>query len=132
MLKKTYRLTRNQVTRVYQKGKTFHFEDFIIKYSSRASKPLRALNAKFPPSNSREYARFAISCPLKVSKKAVERNLIRRRLYEIIRLAASLPIPGDYLIIVKQSILSKDFSQMKSMLLSALKRINETPTRPSH
>lgn len=116
MLKKEFRLTRKEFNGVFRKGRYFSFEDFTITYSKTG----------------KAYARFAVSCGLKISKKAVERNLIRRRIYEIIRLNYDTIPQGDYLVLVKPSILSKNFSQLTSSLLFAFQKIYEKNSPMGH
>ena len=58
----------------------------------------------------------------KVSKKAVERNKIKRRLREIIRSAYSELAQGyDIVIIAKKEILSKNFTEIKEDITKTLK-----------
>lgn len=116
MLKKEFRLTRKEFGQVFRGGRYFSFEDFTITYYKTA----------------RAYARFGVSCGLKISKKAVERNLIRRRIYEIIRLNYDTIPQGDYLVLVKPSILSKDFSQLSSSLILAFQKTNEKNSPMGH
>lgn len=109
MLKKEFRLSRKEFGVAFRRGRYFSFENFTVTYY----KTVRA------------YARFGVSCGLKISKKAVVRNRIRRQMYEIIRLHYNTIPQGDYLILVKPSILSRDFSQLTSSLLAAFGMINE-------
>lgn len=71
MLAKPYRLTRlDNIPRILKRGNSFQESLFLARY-------LR---------NGLEHHRFAIMVSQKVSKKGVERNQIRRRMYESIRL----------------------------------------------
>ena len=86
MLSKKYRLTRKQVGYVYQKGKRFSLGEIGVKY--------------FP--NRLEHARFAINIPAKVYKKAVDRNHLRRIIYDEV---GKLPILGyDFIISLYKSV----------------------------
>lgn len=62
---------RGSLNYVYQKGKTVRSESLSLRYA---------------PSREKDY-RLAIVVSRKVSKSAVTRNRIRRRIYEIVRLA---------------------------------------------
>ncbi|MBI3273529.1 MAG: ribonuclease P protein component [Candidatus Colwellbacteria bacterium] len=116
MLRKYHRLSKKEFSRVFKKGVSFSFEDFHIRYAAS-------------PQGS---SRFGVSCGLKISKKAVQRNRIRRRLYEIIRANLAQIPKGDYCIIVKPSILSKDFSSLERSLTDSLKNIHERHSRRAH
>jgi len=110
MLTKDFRLTKKEFSEIFKKGRAFQFADFVIKYAS----------SRLP------HSRFAISCGLKVSKKATQRNLLRRRLYAIIHLHVEQITRGDYIIITKQSLLLYPFSLLEEKLVSALRTIHET------
>lgn len=70
MLKKINRLTKKKdIEALMKQGKAVYFLFFIIKY-----KP-----------NGLAFSRFAVVVSAKVSKKATKRNLIKRRIREIIR-----------------------------------------------
>lgn len=109
MLKKEFRLSRKEFSAAFRKGRYFSFGELVIIYCKTA----------------RARARFGVSCGLKISKKAVVRNRIRRQMYEIIRVHYDAILQGDYLVLVKPSILSKNFSQLTSSLLAAFRIINE-------
>ena len=108
MLTKDFRLTKKEFSEVFKKGRTFQFADFVIKYTP----------------SSLPHSRFAISCGLKISKKATQRNLLRRRLYAIIHLHLDQIIKGDYIVITKQSLLLHPFSLLEEKLVSALRNIH--------
>ena len=71
MLRKEFRFHRqNRVKRVYQKGKTVKAGPFSLKYYKQP-RP--------------EGSKAAVVVSKKVDKRAVARNRIRRRVYEILR-----------------------------------------------
>lgn len=112
MLSKKYRFhSRGGVRYVYQKGKTI-----------RSPK----LSLVFIP-NSRGFTRFAVVISKKVLKSAVDRNRVRRRIYETIRKNFEfIPPKTDYIFVV----FSKDFLTIPQKeledILSTL--ISETKT----
>ena len=64
----------------------------------------RALSIKFVDNNKRRYSRVAIIVSKKVARHAVDRNRIRRRLYEIMRHRLNgLPRTVDIAVIVYQA-----------------------------
>lgn len=72
--------------------------------------------------NDLPYTRFGFVVGKRVSLKAVERNLIRRRLREIVRRA---PLLGgwDQLLIARRSSLGVDFSALRDAVLQLEKRL---------
>ena len=67
-------------------------------------------------------ARFGFTISKRVSKKAVERNRIRRRLREAVRLfAAGQSRPGhDYVLVGRRAALSESFGAIAADLANAL------------
>lgn len=117
MLKKQYRLTRKEFNKVFRaRGSMVYLEIFSVKYA--------------PPQSSA--SRFAVVCGLKVSKKAVERNRIRRQCYESIRRNYDSIPEGDYLVLTKPVILLRNFPQIDQLLLSGFKKAYEIFTRNTH
>lgn len=109
MLPKKQRLTKKQLEYVFRKGGR----------SGNAH-----LNVKFIK-NTRLCSRFSITISAKILKKAVERNLLRRRIYEIIRLNMGiLPQKYDIALIAKSSIPLLNFENLKKTALHLLKTIH--------
>ena len=106
MLKKEKRLSKKEFTRAFQKGSPFVFSDFIVKYIP----------------NGLEFSRFGVSAGLKISKKAVERNAIRRKLYEAAKEQQGFLPKGDYIILVRQK---SDPDVLKKSLTANLSNIRE-------
>ena len=74
-------------------------------------------------------ARFGFTVSKRVAKKAVERNRIRRRLKEAVRLAAESARPGhDYVLVGRHAALTEPFAELKATLAEALR---QTATAPS-
>ena len=66
MLSKKFRLSRKQIGLIYKRGRRFSADGLSIKCLA----------------NNLGYSRFAVNVPTKVSKKATERNRIRRIIYD--------------------------------------------------
>lgn len=94
---------------VYRKGKTTRFGTISLRYC---------------PNPRRKYSRIAVVVSKKVAKKAVDRNRIRRRLYEIIRLnIPKIKNPHDIVFTVfdKQTI-NIEHSELESTVTELLKK----------
>ncbi|MBU1164592.1 ribonuclease P protein component [Patescibacteria group bacterium] len=73
--------------------------------------------------NELKNSRFAFVVSNKISKKATVRNRIRRQLSEIVRTNLTTIKKGnDVVVVVKQTILKKDFEQITNELLTNLKK----------
>ena len=86
MLSKKYRFhSRGGVKYVYRKGKTIRRAKMSLVFCD----------------NTRKFTRFAVVVSKKVSKTAVSRNRIRRRVYEALRENFDLiPKERDYIFVV--------------------------------
>lgn len=103
MLSRKYRFhSRGGVQYVYRHGKTVR----------RAQ-----MSLVFAP-NSRGFTRVAVVVSKKVAKSAVERNRIRRRIYEALRLNFDLvPKKTDYIFVVySKAIKELKFEKLESLL----------------
>ena len=86
MLKKTFRLSNSKdIHATSMRGRSFFSPYFIVKFAASSI-----------PS-----PRFTVIASTKVSKKAVERNRIKRVVREAIRAELASYRPGDYVIIAK-------------------------------
>ena len=109
-------MDKKNFSAVFHAGRAFHSPSFVIKYSpSKAS-----------------YARFGVSCGLRISKKATERNLLKRRIFEIIGVCAESMQSGDYVIIAKPAIQKQSFVSIRNELIQALQSITKTRKHFSH
>ncbi|MBN1326000.1 ribonuclease P protein component [Candidatus Falkowbacteria bacterium] len=114
MLKKINRLTKKKdIGALMKHGKPVYFLFLIIKYKQ----------------NSLPYPRFAIVVSTKVSKKATKRNLIKRRISEIVRLNLAKIAKGyDIVVIVSPKIINNlgktaTYEEIEKNLLGAFKKV---------
>jgi ribonuclease P protein component len=109
MLAKTNRLTKKKdFDAVWQKGRSSFAKIIGVKILA----------------NGLEESRFGIMVGLKVSKKAVERNKIKRRIREIIRLEAlNLKNGFDIAITVMPAARGLEFNELRGALVFNFKRL---------
>ena len=76
--------------------------------------------------------RFGFTVSKKVGN-AVERNRVRRRLREVVRLSAALPGEAghDYVLIGRRAALGTPFDRLIAEFAGALKRVHGRPARAS-
>lgn len=110
-LSKISRLSGPEITKVIKRGRVFDSEFFRIKF---------LLAHKGQP-----ISKFAIVIGSKILKKAAERNRIKRRLSEIVRLLANKIRPGLFVILIKPSAPGKRFSRLRDDLGRAFQKINQ-------
>jgi ribonuclease P protein component len=108
MLEKKYRITKNtDFKRIYQKGKFFSNDYFLIKYHP----------------NRFSETRFAFVINKKISKKAVVRNKIKRQIREIVRNNLKQFKSGlDIIIVIKKDLSQVPFSQIEKNLLQVCQK----------
>ena len=102
-LNKKYRFhARGGVKYVYQHGKTVRKTQMSLVFMP----------------NERGFTRVAVVVSKKVAKSAVERNRIRRRVFEILRLNFDLvPKKNDYIFVVYSKAVGKmSFSELEKLL----------------
>jgi ribonuclease P protein component len=112
MLKQEYRLKRRQdFRRVYQRGKSLKNRAFVLC---------------FRPSIKGEQ-RIGFSVSKKIGK-AVERNRIRRRLREAVRLELEAFAPGyDYVIVARLGAKEETVDSLRTRVKKILAAANLTP-----
>jgi len=108
MIPKDKRLvTKKDFSRVFSKGRIFHG---------------RGLSAK-TCRNGLEFSRFGLVISTKVSKKAVLRNKIRRRLRSIIgRMLPSIRSGQDVAILARKEVLEMTFEQIETSTIHLLEK----------
>jgi len=106
MLKKANRINKTRdLQRVYRLGKPVHTSALVIK---------------FVPA---ERVQVAFVVSKKVSKKAVDRNRIKRILREYMRLHLDRHKPGKYLVMVKPSAAGLNSRSLRAELQKSLSKI---------
>lgn len=109
MLSKKYRFhSRGGVQYTYKHGKTIRTPKMSLVHNV----------------NDRGFQRFAVTVSKKVSKSAVGRNRIRRRLYEAIRLELpAFTAKRDNIFVVYSKDVSKmDFEELRALVHSLLEQ----------
>jgi ribonuclease P protein component len=109
MLQRANRLgSEKDIARLFSKG----------KFASS-----RFLTAKAVPNGTQD-SRYAFVVGVKVSKRAVERNKVRRRMREIVRLHIGRIKPGfDIAFIAKKEALSATYKEIEQDMATAVDRI---------
>ncbi len=89
----------------------------------------RDLGLKFV-GNGLDHSRFTVIVSNKISKKAVERNQIKRRLREILRLAAPNLVQNlDLVILTKDSVKNLDYQGLEEQVRYCLNRAKLTASQ---
>jgi len=109
MLPKENRLTKTKnFKRVWQKGKGLFKKELGVKWVK----------------NDLDVSRFAIIVSLKISKKATQRNKVKRRLREIVWKNLNRIREGcDVIIITRPGILELDYWQIEEILMGIFKKL---------
>jgi ribonuclease P protein component len=107
MLPRKYKLRReNDFKKIFKQGK--HYQKDFIR--------IRFLK------NNLNFSRFAFVVGTKISKKATQRNKIRRQLEEIIRLNLNqIKTSFDIIILVELAIIEKNYKQIEKVSIDLLK-----------
>lgn len=111
-------ILENMIAREYR----FHGHGSLA-YVYRKGRTVRAAACamRYAPNSRRQSMRVAVVVAKKVSKSAVVRNRIRRRIYEQVRAAAPLTLPYDVVVTAYDerlaSMLEKDIKNTVTQLL---------------
>ncbi|MBL7155044.1 MAG: ribonuclease P protein component [Candidatus Portnoybacteria bacterium] len=115
MLSRKYKLKKdNDFKKVFKQGKNYQQEFIKIKVLK----------------NNLAYNRFGFIVGLKISKKSIERNKIKRRLEETVRLklkqiSASGGKSGfDVVVLVNQEIIEKNYQEIEKTLINLFRKAN--------
>lgn len=102
MLTKEFRLTKEKdFDKIWKRGRSFFIKEMGIKFLT----------------NNLNCSRFGFIIPNKAVKQAVDRNKIKRRLREIIRLKLSLIEKGiDCIILVRQDIKKLSYQDLEERI----------------
>lgn len=108
MLPRHYRLTDDKdFTRLFKRGRSAHG---------------RGVSLRFAP-NRLDRARLAFVVSTKVSKDAVVRNTLKRRMREIVRtVLPNLAKGNDIIVTAKSDAIRMEFAELKAVLLDLLRR----------
>ena len=97
--------------------------DFATIAKSRKSAFAKLLGVKMRE-NHLPHSRFGVSVGLKVHKRAVKRNLVKRRIREIIRKTLPNIKPGyDVLVMAFASSVNAEFPAIQADVMSCLKKL---------
>lgn len=99
MIPTPIRLTRNEIEYVLKKGASLSTEFFIVRY-------LHNQEGKS--------SKFAVVTSAKLSAKAVERNLVRRRTHEAIRLNKDNTVKYLMIFIPKKRALKAEYNKIEA------------------
>ncbi len=108
MLAKRYRLSKNKdFAKLARRGQAAFVRDLGFKWIK----------------NNLPYSRFGIVVSLKVDKRAVVRNRVKRVIRAILKENLSQIVKGyDFLILTKAGIKESNYREIKNKLLNILKR----------
>jgi len=111
---------KKNIEELFTKGSSFRLKGFAVKYLIRKEESAN---------------KILVSVPKKNFKRAVDRNLLKRRIREAYRLNKQLLTEKDskhYVIgflYISKSILT--FHQIQDQLISILNRLNESKAQPN-
>lgn len=103
MLQKKKRLTREEFNRFFAVGRRIHSPTLQIIFTPNQT------------------VHVAVVVSKKVAKHAVQRNKIRRRMYDIVRnYLKETQVTGVFIFLVKKPILTMEFTEIRKMVRSHL------------
>ena len=105
MLKKLHRINKTrELQRVYRSGKTMHTPALVIKF-------VPALKT-----------RIAFVVSTKISKKAVERNRIKRAVREQMRISMDSLAKGEYMLVAKVGAHKFKSAELREQMMYTFKK----------
>ena len=105
MLPKSFRVAVDKIPFILRKGNKIESKFFIILFIT----------------NEEGHSRYRAIVSKKISKKAVVRNKLRRRIYNTLRLAPHEE-SNDYIVIPKKQTLNRSFKELSTDLWKTLKK----------
>ncbi len=100
---------KSEINKVFREGKVIISPWFNIRFIYTGSK----------------LSRFSVITGLKISKKAVIRNNLKRKISEIIRTnVAKIKAGHDIVLMTKPKILNESYDRLKEILIKELLKIN--------
>ena len=106
MLPQKNRLKKKEIKKILKEGKKIHSQSFLLFFLK----------------NDLKYSRFSVIVPLKFSKKAVERNKIKRKFREVLR-RFFLNLSFDGVFIIKEGAKKLNFWEIKKEIEKIFKKI---------
>jgi ribonuclease P protein component len=107
MIARKLRLPRTRIKFLLNKGKKIANEYFVLRYVLKKDQP----------------DRFAVVISTAISTKAVERNYLRRQIYEIIRLNRDINPTADIICIGKKNLMNISYNKIEESLVTLFKKI---------
>jgi ribonuclease P protein component len=108
MLPKKHRLSKKEFNIAFKQRGQFFRKDFL---------KLKIVQ------NDLGFARFGISCGVKISNKATKRNLIKRRISDILHTnLKNYQFGYDVIVMPDPIILEKSYQQIKDLLITMLRQ----------
>jgi len=121
LLPKPYRLPSYLIPEVLARGKKYYSSLLVLSINNQQSQP--KAGRPWAETINNPVSRFAIIIPIKVDKRAVKRNKLKRQIREIIKLNIANLKPGsDVIIMAKKTILGKEFNELRKDLEGLLKK----------
>jgi ribonuclease P protein component len=106
MLKKKERLTREDFNRFFSMGRRTHSPALQVIFSSHTQLHVSVVVSK------------------KIAKRAVKRNRIRRRIYDIVRnYSREREMQGVFIFLVKQPILEMEYGEIRNQVRTHMDEI---------
>lgn len=116
MLKKAFRLKKEDFEKVYKRGRKLSSDYLFLKFLP----------------NFQKNSRFAFVVPIAWSKKATRRNFFRRRMAEIVRALLSEIKPGyDFIFTLKKEPKERTILTLKADFQNLIKKGNLWSKNPS-